>query len=111
MSTYQELLSQKAALEKQRADLEQKIEEARRAERSGVISQIKALMQQHGLSLADLGGTKSGPGKSGKERSGGKVAPKYRNPVTGDTWTGRGLQPKWVQAALASGKTLQDFAI
>ncbi|TAK95212.1 MAG: H-NS histone family protein, partial [Aquabacterium sp.] len=37
--------------------------------------------------------------------------PKYRNAQTGETWTGRGLQPKWVQAAVASGKKLEDFAI
>jgi DNA-binding protein H-NS len=25
------------------------------------------------------------------------VAPKFRNPLTGDTWTGRGKPPKWIQ--------------
>jgi DNA-binding protein H-NS len=42
----------------------------------------------------------------------GKVAPKYRNPDNpGETWTGRGRQPRWVQAALAGGRSLSDFAI
>lgn len=36
-------------------------------------------------------------------------AVRYRNPATGETWSGRGLQPKWVAAALASGKKLEDF--
>ena len=39
----------------------------------------------------------------------GKQKVKYRNPATGETWSGRGLQPKWVVAALASGKKLEDF--
>jgi DNA-binding protein H-NS len=26
-----------------------------------------------------------------------KVAPKYRNQATGETWTGRGKPPKWIQ--------------
>jgi DNA-binding protein H-NS len=39
------------------------------------------------------------------------VAPKYRNASTGDTWTGRGKQPKWLSAALKSGKKLDDFKI
>jgi DNA-binding protein H-NS len=39
------------------------------------------------------------------------VAPKYRHPGTGETWSGRGLQPKWLKAALASGKKIGDFAI
>jgi DNA-binding protein H-NS len=113
MSTYQDLLAQKALLDKQTAELEKQLQDARRAERAGVIAQIKSLLAEHGLSVADLG-TKVGkapsvPGTSAA--AGRKVAPKYRNSDTGETWTGRGLQPKWVQAAVASGKTLADFTI
>lgn len=40
------------------------------------------------------------------------VLPKFRNPDNPDeTWSGRGRQPKWVQAALAGGETLADLAI
>lgn len=112
MSNYQELLAQKAALEKQAADLDKQLQDARRAERASVIAQIKSLLAEHGLTVADLG-LKSG-GKvttSASPAAGKKVAPKYRNQATGETWTGRGLQPKWVQAAIASGKKLEDFAI
>ncbi|WP_374591302.1 H-NS family nucleoid-associated regulatory protein [Aquabacterium sp.] len=107
MSSYQSLLAQKAALEKQQVELEKQLQDARRAERSGVINQIKSLMAEHGLTMADLGGKVAGKSAN----AGRKVAPKYRNPATGETWTGRGLQPKWVQAAVASGKKLEDFAI
>ena len=41
----------------------------------------------------------------------GKVAAKYRNSATGETWSGRGLQPRWLKAALATGKKLADFAV
>ena len=42
----------------------------------------------------------------------GKVAPKYRNPDNpSETWAGRGLQPRWLAAALKSGKKLEHFAI
>jgi DNA-binding protein H-NS len=41
-----------------------------------------------------------------------KVAPKYRNPENpSETWTGRGLRPRWLAAALKSGKKLTDFQI
>ena len=41
-----------------------------------------------------------------------KVAPKYRNPdKPSETWTGRGRQPRWVQAALAEGRSLSDLAL
>ena len=40
------------------------------------------------------------------------AAPNYANPAdTSQTWTGRGRQPRWVVAALADGKTLDDLAI
>jgi len=39
------------------------------------------------------------------------VAPKYRDPSTGATWTGRGKQPKWLAAAIKGGKELEDFKI
>jgi DNA-binding protein H-NS len=39
------------------------------------------------------------------------VAPKYRDSATGTTWTGRGKQPKWLAAAIQSGKKLEDFKI
>ena len=109
MSSYQDLLAQKAALDKQAAELEKALTDARRTERAGVINQIKNLMAEHGLTAADLGNGK--PGKAPSASAGRKVAPKYRNAATGETWTGRGLQPKWVAGALASGKKLEDFAI
>lgn len=102
MATYQELLAQKADLEKQ-------IENARKQELTDAIAQIRSLMSQYGLTIADLGG-KAGGGKASATK-GSKVAPKYRNQATGETWTGRGRQPKWVEQALASGKTLEDLAI
>jgi DNA-binding protein H-NS len=111
MSNYQDLLAQKAALEKQAADLEKQLADARRAERAGVIAQIKSLLGEHGLSVADLGLKAGGKVSTGNASAGRKVAPKYRNKETGETWTGRGLQPKWVQAAVASGKKLDDYAI
>ena len=102
MATLQELLAQKAALERQ-------IDEARREDRAAAIAQVKALMEQHGLTAADLVG-KAAPARSGGKSS-GKVAAKYRNQETGETWSGRGLKPKWLTAALAAGRSLSDFAI
>jgi DNA-binding protein H-NS len=50
----------------------------------------------------------------GKARSGprGRVAPKFRNPENpAETWAGRGLRPRWLTAAIKSGKKLEDFAV
>ena len=111
MATYQELLSQRASLEQQQAELERQIAEARRAERAGVLAQIKSLMAQHGVTLSELGSAGKAARGSTKTGGGSKVAPKFRNAATGDTWSGRGLKPKWLQAAIAGGRKLEDFKI
>jgi DNA-binding protein H-NS len=89
--------------------LERKIVDVQREERSAAIAKVRALMAEYGLTAADVAGKVSG--RRGKGKSGGKVAPKYRDAATGDTWSGRGLQPKWLKAALASGRKLSDFAL
>lgn len=100
MSELKDLLAKKAALDKQ-------IAQAQRDERAGAIAQVKSLMAEHGLTIADLGKRSAGP--ASKVVS--KVAAKYRNKATGETWSGRGLQPRWLKAALGSGKKLADFAV
>jgi len=41
-----------------------------------------------------------------------KVLPKYCNPsVPEETWSGRGKQPRWLVAALQSGRRLEEFRI
>ena len=64
--------------------------------------------------LSKLGGI-SGGGKRGKPAGHGRmgaVAPKYRNPENPtETWAGRGLKPRWLAAAIKSGKKLEDFLI
>jgi DNA-binding protein H-NS len=101
MPSLQELLAQKAEIEK-------KIVETQRAERAEAIAKVKALMAEHGLTLADLSTRTAAAPKAAASR---KAPVKYRNPATGDTWSGRGLQPKWLRAELAAGRQLSDFAV
>lgn len=42
---------------------------------------------------------------------GAKIAPKYRNPETGETWAGRGMQPRWMRQAIKDGSKPEDFLI
>jgi DNA-binding protein H-NS len=75
---------------------------------------VKVTEQRRSLEaeLSKLGGY--GPGKKptrGRVKY-GSVAPKYRNPEnSAETWAGRGLKPRWLAAAIKSGKKLEDFAI
>lgn len=90
MPTISELLAQKAALDAQ-------IAEAKPA----AVQQVRALMEQLGVTIADLGGP--APYRS-------KRAVKYRD-AAGNTWTGSGKRPNWVRKALLEGATLEQFAV
>lgn len=39
------------------------------------------------------------------------VAPKYRHPESGDTWSGRGRAPRWLAAAEAAGASREQFLV
>lgn len=96
MATYKELKAQKV-------ELDQLIEEARKAEVGAAIQKIRSLMAEFNISVADLSGkSRETVGK----KAGGKVAPKYRDPVSAATWTGRGKAPRWIE-----GKDRNDFLI
>ena len=98
-----DLLAQKAALEQQIADVQ-------RAQRSEAVAKVKALMAEYGLSLADLGS--AGPrAAAAPKKATSKVAAKYVDKATGESWSGRGLKPKWLTAALAAGRSLSEFTV
>ncbi len=77
---------------------------------SKVSDERRALeMELAKLSRFESGGTRSKSVGGGVR---GKVAPKFRNPENpSETWAGRGLKPRWLAAAIKSGKKLDDFAI
>lgn len=86
------------------SDLTQLI--ARRAEidaqivacKSEAVANVRNHMAALGVSMADLAHAPKA-----------KRAPKYRNAVTGETWAGVGIKPKWVVQALADGLTLEQL--
>lgn len=86
MTSYKELL-------KQREDLELQIQNARKNELADAVAKVRALVTEYELTADDV----FPPARSRASSIGSKVAPKYRDPVSGQTWTGRGKPPKWIQ--------------
>ena len=84
-----------------------------------MIEEARRRAEELGLSLRDLFGESAtpAPAKRGrKPRSEGQkserapVAAKYRSP-RGETWSGRGRAPKWLQVAEAEGHNRDEFLI
>lgn len=89
-----ELLAQHNALEKQLA-------EAREKETRLALIEIVQKMREYKITLHELVGRKA-PADSGEPES----LVKYRDPVTGATWSGRGRAPRWIV-----GKDRDDFLV
>lgn len=90
MTTYKELLARKDALDRQIAD-------ARRNEAQAALATVHALIAEFGFTAQQVFPWKPAPVK---------VPPKYRDPLSGATWSGRGKPPQWI-----AGKDRQLFQI
>jgi DNA-binding protein H-NS len=107
-----------AQIQKQIETLQREADKLKRKEVDDVVARIKDAISVYGLSASDLGLTGS-PGRKPKaaptpRKKGSKsrysAAVKFRDEA-GNTWVGRGPRPQWLRAALAAGKSLQDFAV
>lgn len=69
--------------------LHQQSETTRRRAKGEALARIRALMDEWELDVADLGFVNPTRPSKGAAR--------YRDPVTGLTWTGKGRAPKWIE--------------
>lgn len=108
-------------LQAQIEQLQQQAQEIRAKEFASTVQDILAKMQAFGITVKDLQITKVVKGNKGKVTAAAKktkspkravnvVAAKYRGP-NGETWSGRGLTPKWLSALIAQGQSKELFAV
>ena len=79
---------------------------------------IKEAIQHYELTAEDLFGGRASKGTSASKQKvssnpgikGRKVPIKYRD-ENGNTWSSRGSQPRWLVAALASGRKIEEFLV
>ena len=90
MTILQELIAQRAAIDKQIAEVSQKA-------RTEAIAAALTLISEHELTQQDLFGGIVSSVKKAKSTSKTKVAAKYRDPVSGKEWSGRGIAPTWLK--------------
>ena len=98
MASYKELLAQQKALE-------DAIKAAHAHESGAAIKSAKEVVEAFGLTEEDVFGGEKKTRKPSNAK-GGTVAPKYKDPDSGKTWTGRGKAPLWI-----AGKDKSTFAI
>ena len=120
-------MSDLIGIQEQIEKLQKQAQDIRSKEFSSTVQDILAKMQAFGITIKDLQGAKPGKAGKGRGRKAGtgkpgrpakkaaakstkSVAAKYRGP-NGETWSGRGLTPKWLSTLIAEGKSKQDFAV
>ena len=92
-------------LMRQAAELQAQANEIFAIRKAEKVEHVKAMMQEHGITLADLF-----PAKKPRIRpTVGK--PRYRDPATGLTWTGKGRKPAWVHEFQRRGGSMEQVAI
>lgn len=117
MTTLSEIQAQIKHLQAKEAEIKAK-------ELNAALQDIVEKMQAFGISLSDLRpllppaprgkaktvGAESAADTSKKRSSSRAVAVKYRGP-NGESWSGRGITPRWLAALLAEGKSKRDFLV
>lgn len=88
-TSYKELIAQREALDAQ-------IKAARDRELADALEKVRTLIREYELKPEEVF-PQMRSGRPMSASAGTKVAPKYRNPATGETWTGRGKPPRWIQ--------------
>lgn len=118
MGNLMDIQSQIQKLQKQAAEIKAR-------EFDATVKDILSKMEAFGITVKDLQAATSKPkgrgrpaGKvkatekpAGKRKSAGTVvAPKFKGP-NGETWSGRGLTPRWLATLVAQGQPKESFAI
>ena len=115
-------------LQSQIEKLQKQASEIRSKEFDKTVADIMTQMQAFGITIKDLqaaqGKTRAGKCRGKGRPAAGKKAPaakkgaragvpvqaKFKGP-NGETWSGRGLMPKWLSSLVATGRTKDEFAI
>ena len=90
-------------LKAMRDKLDERIQWQIAEKKQAVIKEVRDLINHYGLDASEVFGRAARTGDAHETK---KVAAKYRDPVSGKTWSGRGMTPKWI-----AGKNRDDFLI
>ena len=111
------------AIQAQIDSLQKKAADIKAREFASTVQEILAKMAAFGITTKDLQAKPKGKAgakstakaakavKSAKSKKAGTpVAAKYRG-ANGETWSGRGLMPKWLKTAVDAGQSKESFLI
>ena len=102
--------------------LQKQAQQIKTKEFAKTVQDIQEKMRAFGITVKDLQSVKSPrsaksldasakkPRRAASKSAGSKVPAKYRN-ADGQSWTGRGLMPRWLKTLVAEGRTKEEFLV
>ncbi len=112
--------AQQAKIEKEIGKLRKRAELLQTKRRKPVVASIIRSMREYDITPEEIAAAFGKPARAATARKAAApaaprtkraVAPKYRHPTTGETWSGRGKAPRWLTAAESEGAKRDSFLI
>lgn len=114
--------AQQAKIEKEIGKLRKRAEALHTKRRKPILASIVRTMREYDITPDEIAAAFGKPaGRAAPRKTAANagaaapakraVAPKYRHPDTGETWSGRGKAPRWLTAAEAQGARRDHFLI
>ncbi len=97
-------------IHKQIAELQAQAAEIKSREFNEKLALIRETMVMYGITLEDLQGKAVKTPSQAGTKSANPAPAKYTGP-NGESWTGRGLMPKWMTALVTQGHAKQEYLI
>jgi DNA-binding protein H-NS len=97
-------------IQKQIAELQAQEAEIKAREYNEKVAMIKETMASYGITIENLQGKLSKAPKGTGAKSANPAPAKYKGP-NGESWSGRGLAPKWLTALIAVGHAKDEYRI
>ena len=109
--------TEKSRIEKEISKLQKRMHSLQSKQRRPVMMSIVRSMREYDITPEEIvaafsqRSTRRAPAAKTASAPKRVIAPKYRHPETGATWTGRGKAPRWVSDAEAAGTPRTSFLI
>lgn len=105
-------ITEKQKIESEIERLKREADELQKRHRGPALASILEAMREYDISPKDVAAAFDSANKTSR-RGGSRstVAPKYQDPTSGQTWSGRGRTPRWLTSAEAQGRHRDEFLI
>lgn len=97
-------------IQKKIAELQAQEAEIKAREFKEKVAMIKETMSVYGITIEDIQGKSAKAPRATGTKSSNSAPAKYTGP-NGESWSGRGLAPKWLASLIAQGHEKSEYLI